>query len=94
MSFGRAIALLLFVFGVSLLLVDLQVQKVRERREIVQLEERLRQLNYQRWQNQAGLAQLCSPGELEERSNRMALGTIPPKVVGLRDEGGERLAGR
>ncbi len=89
----RVIALLVFFFAVGFCIVHLEGEKIRHVREIAGLRGQLLEFDYQGWQAGARLAKLCSPAELRERSEKMALGTMAPgPVVEADGARGEELA--
>lgn len=93
MSQRRLVAVLLFLFTIAFVVVHLEGIKVRLAREICGLNGRIVQLSYERWESRARLAELCSPGQLQARSERMALGTVAPAtLIRLEAVGGEVLA--
>ena len=79
MSPKRAIVLAIFCFLIALSIVHLEAQKVGHARQIVRLNGRMMDLDYQHWQAQLKLAQLISPAQLRQRSEKLALGTIAPR---------------
>ena len=95
MNQKRLVVLLVFCFAVAFGVVHLESQKVRYARQIARLNNRMLELDYQRWQGQLKLAKLCSPAELRERSEKLALGIMAPSyIVRTSGESGEELAGR
>ena len=74
----RVIALLVFFFAVGFCIVHLEGEKTRHVRKIAEFRGQLLEFDYQRWQVGARMARLCSPAELRERSEKMALGTMAP----------------
>ena len=89
----RVIAVLVFFFAVAFCIVHLEGKKIRHARQIARLNRQLLELDYQGWQAEAYLAKLCSPAQLRQRSERMALGTMPPEsLVELGSRSGEELA--
>ena len=94
MNQRRLVAVLIFLFAIAFVLVHLEGKKVRLAREICGLNGRVVQLSYERWEARARLAELCSPAQLQDRSERMALGTVAPAtLIRLESDGGEVLAG-
>ncbi len=95
MNQRRVAVVLLFFFGVSFCLVHLEGEKIRHARQISSLNGQILELDYQGWQARARLAKLCSPAQLRQRSETMALGTMAPeRVIEAGAEGGEELAER
>ncbi len=93
MNQRRLIAVLIFLFTIAFVLVHLEGKKVRLAREVCGLNSRVVQLSYDRWETRARLAELCSPAQLQDRSERMALGTVAPAtLIRLESDGGEVLA--
>ena len=89
----RVIALLVFFLAVGFCIVHLEGEKTRYVRQIAGLRGQLLEFDYQGWQAGAQLAKLCSPAELRERSEKMALGTMAPgPVVDVDGAKGEELA--
>ena len=85
--------MLVFFFAMALGVVHLEAEKIRYAREIARLNGRILELDYQGWQAQARLAKLCSPAELRQRSERLALGTMAPEsMVEAGGRSGEELA--
>ncbi len=81
MNQRRVIAVLVFFFAVAFCIVHLEGQKIRHARQIASLNGQMLEFDYQGWQAEACLARLCSPAQLRERSERMALGTMAPGAV-------------
>ena len=95
MNQRRVIAVLVFFFAVAFCIVHLEGSKIRHARQIARLSGQMQELDYQGWAVQARLAGLCSPGQLRERSEKMALGTMAPEsVVGVEGRSGADLAER
>ena len=93
MNQRRVIAVLVFFFAVAFCIVHLEGQKIRHAREISKLNAQMLEFDYQGWQAGAHLARLCSPAELRQRSETMALGTMAPGyVVEVGGGAGEELA--
>ena len=93
MNQRRVIAVLVFFFVVAFCIVHLEGSKIRHARQIARLNGQMQELDYQGWAVQARLAELCSPGQLRQRSETMALGTMPPEnVVEAESRSGEELA--
>ncbi len=93
MNQRRVIAVLVFFFAVGFCVVHLEGSKIRHARQIARLNEQMQELDYQGWAVQARMAELCSPGQLRERSATMALGTLAPEsVVEAQGRSGEELA--
>ncbi len=78
MNQRRVIAVLLFFFVVAFCIVHLEGEKTRHARKIARLNGQMLAFDYQSWQARAELAKLCSPAELRERSERLALATRAP----------------
>ena len=93
MNQRRVIAVLVFFFAVAFCIVHLEGQKIRHARQIARLNRQLLAFDYQGWQARASLAKLCSPAQLRQRSERMALGTMAPGItVEAGGRSGEELA--
>ena len=93
MNQRRVIAVLVFFFAVAFCIVHLEGEEIRHARQIARLNRQLLELDYQGWQAEAYLARLCSPAQLRQRSESMALGTMPPGAVAQAGAGcGEELA--
>ncbi len=93
MNQRRVIAVLVFFFAVAFCIVHLEGEKIRHARQISRLNGQLLELDYQGWQARAHLAKLCSPAQLRQRSETMALGTMAPGAVVEAGAGsGEELA--
>ena len=93
MNQRRVVAVLVFFFAVTFCIVHLEGQKIRHARQIARLNRQLLEFDYQSWQAKASLAKLCSPAQLRQRSERMALGTMPPEsIVEMGSRSGEELA--
>jgi len=93
MNQRRVVAVLVFFFAVAFCIVHLEGEKIRHARQISLLNRQLLALDYQGWQSRAHLAKLCSPAQLRQRSERMALGTMPPEsIVEAGSRSGEELA--
>ena len=93
MNQRRVIAVLVFFFAVAFCIVHLQGRKIHHARQISRLNGQILELDYQGWQARAFLARLCSPAQLRQRSERMALGTMAPGAVAQAGAGGgEELA--
>ena len=85
--------MLVFFFAVSFCIVHLEGEKIRYARQISQLNGQILEFDYQGWQSRARLAKLCSPAQLRQRSESMALGTMAPEsLVEVGSESGEQLA--
>ncbi len=93
MNQRRVIAVLVFFFAVAFCIVHLEGKKIRHAREISRLNAEMLEFDYQGWQASAQLAGLCSPAQLRQRSETMALRTMAPGyVVEAGGEDGEELA--
>ena len=93
MNQRRVIAVLVFFFVVAFCIAHLEGEKIRHARQIARLNRQLLELDYQGWQAKACLAKLCSPAQLRQRSESMALGTMAPEsVVEAEGRSGEELA--
>ena len=93
MNQRRVVAVMVFFFAVAFCIVHLEGQKIHHARQIARLNRQLLALDYQGWQARACLARLCSPAQLRQRSERMALGTMAPgPVVETGGAKGEELA--
>ena len=93
MNQRRVVAMLVFFFAVAFCLVHLEGEKIRYARQISLVNGQMLELDYQGWQARARLAKLCSPAQLRQRAETMALGTMAPEaVVGTGAESGEQLA--
>ena len=77
----RLIATLFFFLVMALVVAHLQGHKVRSARRIACLNRQVVKLSYQQWDQQAQLAELCSPAELLDRTSQMALGTVAPNAI-------------
>jgi hypothetical protein len=86
---------LVFFFVVAFCIVHLEGAKIRHAQQISSLNGQILELDYQGWQARARLAKLCSPAQLRQRSETMALGTMAPeRVIEARAQSGEELAER
>ena len=94
MNCRRAIVVLLFCFAVTMSIVHMEAMKVGYARRIAQLNQQMVELEYQQWAGQMQLARLCSPEQLRERSEKLALGTIAPAYAASAEQSGGELAGR
>ncbi len=93
MNQRRVVAVLVFFFAVAFCIVHLEGEESRHARQIARLNRQLLELDYQGWQARAHLAKLCSPAQLRQRSETMALGTMAPGAVVEAGAGsGEELA--
>ena len=93
MNQRRVIAVLVFFFAVAFCIVHLEGEKIHHARQIVRLNRQMLEFDYQGWQAKACLAKLCSPAQLRQRSETMALGTMAPGAVVEAGAGsGEELA--
>ena len=95
MNQRRVVVVLVFFFAVAFCLVHLEGEKIRHARQISSLNGQILDLDYQGWQARARLAKLCSPAQLRQRSETMALGPMAKeRVIEVGAEGGEELAER
>ena len=93
MNQRRVVAVLVFFFAVAFCIVHLEGEKIRRARQMARLNGQMLEFDYQGWQAKACLARFCSPAQLRQRSERMALGTMAPGImVEAGGRSGEELA--
>ncbi len=95
MNQRRVVVVLVFFFAVAFCTVHLEGEKIRHAQQISSLNGQILELDYQGWQARARLAKLCSPAQLRQRSQTMALGTMAPeRAIEAGAQSGEELAER